>query len=677
MSRLFYSLLLSLALFNIATAQVLPQDSTAAYDLYFTNTGDAPPAGPLSSWPHLGIVITGNRITSMSITSFFSQGPIFLTSSMGNLTALKKLTISGSGSMTGLGNFPATFVNLISLEEIGICCMQFGFDNNNPIFSMPWIKRISANNCLGMSIPPAIGRITSLEYLNVRGNIFGASISPDVCNCTNLEYLDMSNNLYPVGIFPGIGRLTKLKYYNASGGDYEIIGTIPDSIGFCTELRVLNVSGVTRFQGEIPASITNCRKLSTFWAYGEWYGVNPFFQNISAFPDLDTLIVNTSLNQTPTQIPDAFGSLSRLTYLNLSGNGITGNIPAGIGNSPALKILSLSSPYFTGSIPASIGNISTLRNLSITGANITGGIPASLGNLAQLQSLSLSGANIGGTIPASIGNLTSLQSLSLSGCGLTFPIPSSLVNLNSNASVNLSSNKFTFEGLEPLKQHFGVRLNASPQPNISIRYNNVRLSVNAGGTLANNTYKWYRDNSLFRIVTGDSTLLTSATGNYYVEVTNSIVSGLTLTSNVHNVPVRFCPPAGNGTLTCRYAGPYQWQMNDGNGFVNINDNANFSGTTSQILQLINIPSTWTGYQFRCSYDLFRIQFISSWTGALSNDWENPGNWGGCGSVPDDNTDVVITNGSVVLNTNTTIRSLTIVAGATLTISPGVVLTVLH
>lgn len=676
MKKIFYSFILCFALAKSSNAQVIAQDSLAAYDLYYINTGSPPPAGPVSTWPLLGIVVTGDRITTISLTSFFWQGPIFLSSSMGNLTALKKLAITGGGSMTGLGSFPASLVNLTSLEEFSICCMQFGFTENDPIFSMPWIKRLSMNGCWGAYMPSSISNITSLEYLNLSGNIQGVNLPNSVCDCPNLEYINISNNLYPVGIPAGIGRLTKLKYYNASGGDYEYRGVIPDSIGYCTELRVLNLYGISTFEGEIPASLMNCHKLSTFIAYGEWYGVNPFFENITAFPDLDTLIMNTSFNQTPNQIPAAISTLAHLSYLSIAGYGLSGTIPPAMGNCPALKILYLGSPYLSGSIPASLGNISTLKTLSLYAPNITGGIPAGLGNLAQLQTLSLSCANIGGTIPGSLGNLSQLQSLSLKNCSLSGPIPDSLNNLGSATKVYLDSNKFTFAGMEPARQHF-TSLYTSAQATIPIRYDNIKLSVTAGGTLANNTYKWYRNGALYRTVTGDSILATTQSGSYYVAVTNSIVSTLTLTSNSIYVPVKLCPPAGNATLTCVYAGPYQWQMNDGSGYVNISDNANFSGTSSQILQLINIPSSWTGYQFRCSYDVFRIQFESSWTGAVNNDWDNPGNWGNCGAVPDSNTDVVIKSGNVVLNTNTTIRSLIIAPGATLTVSPGVTLTILH
>jgi hypothetical protein len=67
---------------------------------------------------------------------------------------------------------------------------------------------------------------------------------------------------------------------------------------------------------------------------------------------------------------------------------------------------------------------------------------------------------------------------------------------------------------------------------------------------------------------------------------------------------------------------------------------------------------------------------NNWTGSVSSAWENPSNWS-CGTLPDANTDVVINTGTVVLSSNTTVRSWTVNPNASLTVSPGYNLTVKH
>lgn len=47
---------------------------------------------------------------------------------------------------------------------------------------------------------------------------------------------------------------------------------------------------------------------------------------------------------------------------------------------------------------------------------------------------------------------------------------------------------------------------------------------------------------------------------------------------------------------------YQWQLNTGNGFNNISNNANYSGIDSSHLQITHTPVVWNGYQYRCLVD---------------------------------------------------------------------------
>jgi hypothetical protein len=58
------------------------------------------------------------------------------------------------------------------------------------------------------------------------------------------------------------------------------------------------------------------------------------------------------------------------------------------------------------------------------------------------------------------------------------------------------------------------------------------LSVNAGGTFSNNTYRWFRvEDYSSTIIKGDSTFTPTNSGKYYVKVTNAVLRGLTLRSD--------------------------------------------------------------------------------------------------------------------------------------------------
>ena len=58
---------------------------------------------------------------------------------------------------------------------------------------------------------------------------------------------------------------------------------------------------------------------------------------------------------------------------------------------------------------------------------------------------------------------------------------------------------------------------------------------------------------------------------------------------------------GNANIVSNLTGStYQWQQNTGTGFVNINNNTNFSGANNATLVISNIPLAWNGYLYRCN-----------------------------------------------------------------------------
>jgi len=127
---------------------------------------------------------------------------------------------------------------------------------------------------------------------------------------------------------------------------------------------------------------------------------------------------------------------------------------------------------------------------------------------------------------------------------------------------------------------------------------------------------------------------------------------------------------------------YQWQLStDSVNFNNITDNSVYSGTNADTLHLSNATSSWYGYQFRCVVDgnysnTFTLRFTDYWTGAINTAWENAGNWS-CGSLPDANTDVIINSGTVIVNSNATIRNLSLAPAVNITVNSGFKLTVNH
>jgi hypothetical protein len=129
---------------------------------------------------------------------------------------------------------------------------------------------------------------------------------------------------------------------------------------------------------------------------------------------------------------------------------------------------------------------------------------------------------------------------------------------------------------------------------------------------------------------------------------------------------------------------YQWQVDDGTGFKNIQDNSIYSGTTLRYLVLTQPPTSWYGYKYRCvitnngvqSFTPERVlKFTFSWKGSVSSAWENPLNWS-CNKVPDGNTDVKVDIATpVVISSAASVRSIMLSPNSKVTVTKGATLQV--
>ncbi|KAI9223848.1 hypothetical protein BC828DRAFT_402784 [Blastocladiella britannica] len=141
-------------------------------------------------------------------------------------------------------------------------------------------------------------------------------------------------------------------------------------------------------------------------------------------------------------IPQFFGTLNELRYLNLGGNDLNGTVPdlSGLKN---LTFMWGYSSNFLGEIPPAVGNSPILRSLHFGNNSFTGALPVTLGNLAKLDTLHLEGNQLSGPIPPSLGQLSRLRELYLQKNLLTGAIPSSLVSLSNLTTLFLHNNKLS------------------------------------------------------------------------------------------------------------------------------------------------------------------------------------------------------------------------------------------
>ncbi len=246
-------------------------------------------------------------------------------------------------------------------------------------------------------------------------------------------------------------------------------------------------------------------------------------------------------------LPASIGDLSALTKLQLSGCGLTGSIPPELGKLESLWVLKLNQNQLSGSIPATLSYLSMLEYMDLSENQLTGSIPPEFGNLAKVTYLSFFSNRLTGSIPFSLDTIPDLADLYLSHNLLTGPISPLLKRGTGYGMGNwryIDDNKFTFEGTESIGNGtvYSSIIYAPQDTVLPLHFNGGILSVSAGGTLSNNTYRWYKDNQLMSTITGDSTFVPAQNGNYTVTVTNKVADKLTLfsdTFDVHTLPVTF------------------------------------------------------------------------------------------------------------------------------------------
>jgi len=167
-------------------------------------------------------------------------------------------------------------------------------------------------------------------------------------------------------------------------------------------------------------------------------------------------------------------------------------------------------------------------------------------------------------------------------------------------------------------------------------------------------------------------------------VTVDFTSGrLSVYKNQIGGPANFYLCSGkSGNLTGDVSGSnYTWQVNtDGTGFNNITDDNLYEGFNTRTITIKQATGSLYGYRYRLIADgnvggEYVLKLRNEWMGTQDNNWANPQNWS-CNAVPDASTDVLISSGTVTINSPVVIRTLQTGIGVNISLSPGSTLTVL-
>lgn len=174
----------------------------------------------------------------------------------------------------------------------------------------------------------------------------------------------------------------------------------------------------------------------------------------------------------------------------------------------------------------------------------------------------------------------------------------------------------------------------------------------------------------FQFILPANTEIIPYDNGYYAEFTVNSFSECWLSkASIKPAASNLCPGTNFAFTAATTGTTYQWQVDSGAGFVNILDGPNYSGATTNTLQLINIPTAYTGYKYRCVVNAVGgneiiLRFTTIWNGNTNTDWLTASNWN-CNIIPDQFTDVIIPGGltnNPVLNSNTVVRSVRVYPG---------------
>ncbi len=163
---------------------------------------------------------------------------------------------------------------------------------------------------------------------------------------------------------------------------------------------------------------------SAYTPIASWEGVG-----VSGTPkrvtriDLSRAGLSPARNPMAGSIPPEFGSLGRLTRLDLTRNSLTGGIPSELGNLRNLAYLSVRSNSLSGGVPPELGMLVNLTGLVLDRNSLTGEIPPELGSLTKLTELRVSNNSLTGCAPAGWRDVSTKELQA--GMGYCGPAPGS------------------------------------------------------------------------------------------------------------------------------------------------------------------------------------------------------------------------------------------------------------
>ncbi|KAL6206725.1 hypothetical protein ACLB2K_023972 [Fragaria x ananassa] len=335
------------------------------------------------------------------------------------------------------------------------------------------------------TIPPQLGNLSFLVYINLKNNSFHGSLPKELARLQRLKFISFTFNKFIGSIPSWFEFLFNLQILSLYGNTFS--GFTPPAIFNLSALQVIDLRyeigclhlvelglDSNNLNGLIPTTICN---MSTVMAIG--VGFNQLLGSLPTniglgLPNLQKFIVG--VNNLGGVIPKSISNASQLTHLDLGKNILSGFIPSTLcalanlewlylfenhltldtstpevnvlsclANLKRLTILHLSSNPLNAYLPISSPFRISLHHFRmyvyLYNCNLKGNIPDDIGNLSSFIKLSMFNNKLSGSIPTSLGNLRNIQGLILGGNELQGHIPDELCQLRTLGYLDLYGNQ--------------------------------------------------------------------------------------------------------------------------------------------------------------------------------------------------------------------------------------------
>ncbi|KAH9778834.1 protein kinase domain-containing protein [Citrus sinensis] len=304
-------------------------------------------------------------------------------------------------------------VRNLTTDQSALLAFKAHVSDPRGVLADNWSISYPVCSWIGISCGARRHRITTFNLSHMS---LGGTVPPHIGNLSFLMYLDISENNFH-GYLPNeLGQLRRLKFLSFAYN--YLTGSFPSWIGVFSRLQVLSLRN-NSFTGPIPNSLFN----------------------LSSLVRLDSRFNSISGN-----IPSKIGNLTKLVHLNFADNNLRGEIPNEIGNLKNLADLVLALNNLIGPIPTTIFNISTIIIINLVGNQLSGHLPSTMGHsFPNIQFLLLWANRLTGTIPNSITNASKLIGLDLNSNSLSGQIPNTFGNLRHLSTLNIRANYLTTE----------------------------------------------------------------------------------------------------------------------------------------------------------------------------------------------------------------------------------------